>query len=299
MPPDTAITDDFEAQRRHLRALAYRMLGSRAEAEDVVQDCWLRWREVDHAQVQSARAFLSQTATRLCLDRLTSAQARREQYVGVWLPEPLVDEAMDFHPGPDVITEYAQDVSIAFMLALERLSPLERAAFLLHDVFDIDFDEVARRLNRSSAACRQLAARARTHVREAQPRVQVEPAQRDRLMQAFGMALQRGDVDALAKELAEDAEFLSDGGGVVSAVSQPLHGGALIAKTLIGFTRNIDWTRLALRAATINGLPGGVLYDRADGTVIQTLAMRLDAQGRIAAIYVTRNPHKLAHLQPQ
>ena len=118
-------------------------------------------------------------------------------------------------------------------------------------------------------------------------------------MQAFGMALQRGDVDALAKELADDAEFLSDGGGVVSAVPQPLHGGALIAKTLIGFTRTIDWTRLALRAVTINGLPGGVLYDRVDGTVIQTLAMQLDTQGRIASIYVMRNPHKLAHLQPR
>jgi len=291
--PDT--TAEFEAQRRLLRGLAYRMLGSRAEAEDIVQDSWLRWREVDRTQVRDARAYLSQTVTRLCLDRLQSAQKRREQYVGVWLPEPLVDEATEYSPGPEATSAYAQDVSIAFMLALERLSPLERAAFLLHDVFDVDFDEVASRLGRSEAAVRQLAARARQHLRAGQPRQVVEPPQAERLLQAFAGALVRGDVDALAATLSDDARFLSDGGGVVSAVPKPLQGAALVAKTLTGFARLADWTRMHLEPATINGMRGAVMYD-ADGTAIQTIALEPSADGRIAAIYVTRNPHKLAHL---
>lgn len=297
VPSDGSIdpTREFESQRRMLRALAYRMLGSRAEAEDVVQDCWLRWREVDRAAVRDARAYLSQAATNLCLDRLRSAQARREHYVGVWLPEPLVDEAADFSPGPEATSEYAQDVSIAFMLALERLSALERAAFLLHDVFDLGYDEIARRLQRSEPACRQLAARARSHVRDSAVRHPVEETQAQRLLQAFGAALARGDLDALATTLAEDAELMSDGGGIVAAVPKPLHGGDLVARVLIGFARQGDWARLRLEPARINGLPGAVLYD-ADGTAIQTLALRLDATARIASVYVTRNPDKLAHL---
>jgi len=295
MQPEPDTTAAFEAQRRHLRSLAYRMLGSRAEAEDLVQDCWLRWREVDHATVRDARAYLSQTATHLCLDRLQSARQRREQYVGVWLPEPLIDEATQYSPDPEAINEYAQDVSIAFMLALERLSALERAAFLLHDVFDIDFDEIGLRLQRSPAACRQLASRARQHVRANEVRNEVGEADAQRLLQAFGTALARGDVDALAAALTADAEFLSDGGGIVAAVPKPLHGGQLIAKTLIGFARQADWTRVRIEPARINGWPGGVLYDR-DGTAIQTLTLRFAADGRIASIYVTRNPHKLAHL---
>ncbi|HSW20105.1 MAG TPA: RNA polymerase sigma factor SigJ [Ramlibacter sp.] len=295
MPPESDVTAAFEAQRRHLRALAYRMLASRAEAEDVVQDCWLRWREVDHATVRDTRAYLSQTATHLCLDRLQSARQRRERYVGVWLPEPLVDEGAQYSPDPEAINEYAQNVSIAFMLALERLSALERAAFLLHDVFDVDFDEIGRRLQRSAAACRQLATRARQHVRANEVRNEVAEADAQRLMQAFGMAIARGDVDALADALTADAEFLSDGGGIVAAVPKPIHGSQRIAKTLIGFARQADWTRVRIEPARINGWPGGVLYDQ-DGTAIQTLTLRFAADGRIASIYVTRNPFKLAHL---
>lgn len=295
MPPEPDTTAAFESHRAHLRGLAYRMLGSRAEAEDVVQDCWLRWREVDHATVRDARAYLSQAATHLCLDRLQSARHRRERYVGVWLPEPLVGEEAQFSPGPEAINEYAQDVSIAFLLALERLSALERAAFLLHDVFDVDFEEIAARLQRSPAAYRQLASRARQHVRANQVRNEVGEADALRLMQAFGKALVRGDVDALAAALTEDAEFLSDGGGFAAAVPRPLHGSALIAKALAGFARLADWTQLHVEPARINGWPGGVLYG-CDGKAIQTLTFRFAADGRIAALYVTRNPHKLAHL---
>src|SRR5512147_902232 len=150
---------------RSLRALAYRMLGSRAEAQDIVQEAWLRWAQVDESTVQHAGAYLSRLVTNLCLDKLGSAAAKREQYVGVWLPEPLLDEDAGWSPGPEVQTEFAQDVSVAFMLALERLSPLERATFLLHDVFDVDYSEVARHLQRSEATCRQLSSRARKNIK--------------------------------------------------------------------------------------------------------------------------------------
>jgi len=295
---DDPSTADFEAHRRSLRALAYRMLGSRAEAEDVVQDCWLRWREVDRSIVRDARAYLSQTATHLCLDRLQSARMRREQYVGVWLPEPLVDEAGAFSPGPEAVNEYAQDVSIAFMLALERLSPLERAAFLLHDVFDLDFDEIAQRLGRTAAACRQLAARARQHVRSAEVRNEVSDADASRLLQVFGRAVAQGDVNGLAATLAQDVEFLADGGGRVAAVPKPLHGSDLIARTLVGFGKTAAWQQLRFVPARINGWPGIVMFG-SDGQPVQTMTFRFDANERIASIYVTRNPDKLAHLGVQ
>jgi RNA polymerase sigma-70 factor, ECF subfamily len=297
MPEAAPATADpaFLPHYRYLRALAYRMLGSRAEAEDAVQDAWLRWQAADRAGVENVRAFLSQTITHLCLDRLQSARARREQYVGVWLPEPLVDE--DFHPGPDVATEYAQDVSMAFMLALERLSPLERAAFLLHDVFDLDFDEVGRRLQRTPAAVRQLASRARQHVRTEHVRREVAAEEGERLLRAFGMALAKGDVEALARTLTDDAEFLSDGGGLVTAVPRPLRGADRIAKALLGFFRLADWSRTRFREVRVNGLHGWLLHD-VDGTPIQTLALEPTDDGRIGRIYVVRNPLKLQHLKP-
>ena len=178
----TNTTDAFEAQRPRLAGLAYRMLGSVAEAEDVVQDAWLRWHGTDRDTVRDAGAFLRRVVARLCLDRLKSARARRETYVGTWLPEPVVDEATV--SGPDA-GEWAEDLSFALMLALERLSPLERAAFLLHDVFDVEFDEIAALLDRAEPACRQLAARARAHVRDARPRFSVRDDERARLVGAF------------------------------------------------------------------------------------------------------------------
>jgi RNA polymerase sigma-70 factor (ECF subfamily) len=291
--PHPATDPDFQPHDRHLRALAYRLLGSRSEAEDAVQDTWLRWQSASRADVDNPRAYLSRTITHLCLDRLQSARARREQYVGTWLPEPLMDE--DLHPGADVATEYAQEVSTAFLLALERLSPLERAAFLLHDVFDLDFDEVALRLQRSPAAVRQLASRARQHVKGEHVRHELAADEGERLLQAFGRALTSGDLDALARTLADDAVFLSDGGGVVTAVPRPLHGAARIAKALIGFARHQD-PALQVRLARINGLPGWLVHE-ADGTPVQTLALEPGADGRISRVYVVRNPHKLAHLR--
>jgi RNA polymerase sigma-70 factor (ECF subfamily) len=280
---------------RNLRALAYRMLGSRSEAEDIVQEAWLRWAEVDENTVQHAGAYLSRLVTNLCLDKLGSAAARREQYVGVWLPEPLLDAEAGWSPGPEAQAEFAQDVSVAFMLALERLSPLERAAFLLHDVFDVDFDEIARRLERSAAACRQLVGRARNHVKADYARREVAEEERERLFGVFSEAVRSLDVEALAKVLTEDAVMLSDGGGKVNALPRPLRGGALVAKALIGFAKL--WSRHAWRVerAHINGLPGCLFFNDATGQLVQAIALAPAATepGRIGALYIQRNPDKL------
>lgn len=292
-PTERALRYDRD-HARPLRALAYRMLGSRAEAEDIVQEAWLRWADVDESTVHHPGAFLSRLVTNLCLDKLGSAAAKREQYVGVWLPEPLLDEAAGWSPGPEVQAEFAQDVSVAFLLALERLSPLERAAFLLHDVFDVDFDEIARRLERSPAACRQLASRARQHVKSEYARHEVLEEERARLFDAFSEAVRTFDVDALASMLAKDAVMLADGGGKASAVSRPLHGGAVIARTFIGFAR-LPTSHWRMLPARINGLPGGVVFDTTTGQVVQTIALApSDTEpGRIGALYIQRNPDKL------
>jgi RNA polymerase sigma-70 factor (ECF subfamily) len=292
---ERALHYDREHSRR-LRALAYRMLGSRTEAEDIVQEVWLRWAEVDESTVQHHGAYLSRLATNLCLDKLSSAAAKREQYVGVWLPEPVLNEEVGWSPGPEVRAEFAQDVSVAFMLALERLSPLERAAFLLHDVFDLDFDEIGQRLDRSPAACRQLASRARNNVKADYARREVEEEERNRLFEAFSTAVRNFDVEALAKVLTEDAVLLADGGGKVSAVTHPLHGGALVAKTFIGFAKLPTSHAWRLRPAQINGLPGCLIFDDATGRLVQTVSLAPSATepGRIGALYIQRNPDKLA-----
>ena len=263
---------------RSLRALAYRMLGSRTEAEDIVQEAWLRWAEVDENNVQHAGAYLSRLVTNLCLDKLGSAAARREQYVGVWLPEPLLNDADGWSPDPELEAEFADDVSVAFMLALERLSPLERAAFLLHEVFDVDFDEIGCRLERSTAACRQLVSRARSHVKADYARREVLAEERERLFGAFSEAVRNLDVDALAKILTEDAVMLTDGGGKVSAVPYPLHGGALIAKTFISFA-SLPTSTWRLEQACINGLPGCLVFNASTGQLVQTISLAPAAIG--------------------
>src|SRR5262245_27373326 len=210
----------FEPYRRRLRGLAYRMLGSMADAEDAVQEAYLRWHAADRDKVSDPRAFLMTTTTRICLDMLTSARARREEYVGPWLPEPVLDPSA---LAPDSRTELAEDLSIALLLTLDRLSPLERAAFLLHDVFDFSFGEVGAALDRSEAACRQLASRAREHVRTARPRGTTALPHRSgevhpkhaQLMSAFAAATASGDLHALTQMLSSDARVVTDGGGKV------------------------------------------------------------------------------------
>lgn len=282
----------FETHRRRLRGLAYRMLGSVADAEDVVQDAYLRWQAADRTSVDEPGAFLSRVVTRLSLDRLKSARARRETYVGSWLPEPVLD-AEAFGAGSGV-EEAARDLSVTLMLALERLSPLERAAFLLHDVFDARFEEVAATLGRSPATCRQLAARARRNVRSERRRFPVPPEEGERIVTAFRAASESGDASALAGLLAQSVVLTADGGGRASAVRTPLIGRERVARFFSRLPRGPSGPS-AVRDARINGLPGYVTRF-ADGS-LQTTAFEID-EGEIVAIHVVRNPEKLAHVPP-
>jgi RNA polymerase sigma-70 factor (ECF subfamily) len=281
-------TSAFEAQRPRLTRLAYRMLGSVAEAEDVVQDAWLRWQGADRSDVLEPAGWLVRVTSRLCLDRLKSARARRETYVGPWLPEPLIEDIAE-----DPL-ERAEDVSVAFLLALERLSPLERAVFLLHDVFDAGYGQVAETLGRSEAACRQLAARARDHLKDARPRFSVKDDEAARLAAAFMDASARQDWSALAQVLTEDAVMITDGGGKRKAALRPLIGRDDILLLLKGLASRGGWPPLGdIRPARINGYPGAILR-AADGYA--TLAFQPGPDGRLEAIYLTRNPDKLGHL---
>jgi RNA polymerase sigma-70 factor (ECF subfamily) len=272
------------------------MLGSIAEAEDAVQDAYLRWHAADRDVVLDTRAFLTTTTTRICLDMLKSARARREAYVGPWLPEPVLDTTA---LAPDAQTELAEDLSIALLLALERLSPLERAAFLLHDVFDCSFSEVASALDRNEAACRQLASRARTHVREARPQGtspapdRPESANHRQLVSAFVHAARSGDLEALMGMLAADARLLTDGGGKVVSALNVIEGADRTARFAIGVVRKGLPEAAIIRDAAINGLPGLIVYVP-DGSV-QTVAFDI-VEERVRAIYVVSNPEKLAHV---
>jgi RNA polymerase sigma-70 factor, ECF subfamily len=284
-------TADFEAHRRALTGLAYRMLGSRAEAEDVVQDAYLRWHAADHAAIEEPRRYLGTVVTRLCLDRLKSARARHEDYVGQWLPEPVVDEVFDDPAAGDL----AHDISVALMLVLELLSPLERASFLLHDVFGLDFAEVARALGRGEAACRQLAARARTHIEARRPRFPASREDGHRLAAAFHAAAASGDTETLMRVLAKDAVLFSDGGGRRAAALNPIHGADRIQRFFAGILRkNPALATVAARPAMVNGLPGFVI--REDDGSIDTMAVE-HRDGHIVAIYLTRNPEKLRHVR--
>ena len=285
----------FETHRARLRGLAYRMLASAADAEDIMQDAWLRWHEARNATVKHSGAYLTRIVTHLCLDRLKSAQARRECYVGQWLPEPLLGSLEPYQPGPEFAHELAHDLSFALLRILDTLSPLERAAFLLHDVFDVDFDTIASALARDTAACRQLASRARQRIRTARPRFETSAEDSTRLAAAFVAAIVCGDLEGLTRVLADDVVFYSDGGGKVAAVLFPLQGGARVAKAMIGFAKSNPPAGLRATFTLINGM-AGVLINDAAGQVLQTIAFELNDRSQIAAIYVQRNPDKLQHI---
>jgi RNA polymerase sigma-70 factor, ECF subfamily len=280
--------DPLAPYRRRLLGLAYRMLGSRSDAEDVVQDAYLRFAGAQ--DVRNTEAFLVTIVTRLCLDRLKSAKAHREVYVGPWLPEPVFDAD---GLSADTATELADDLSFALLLALDRLSPLERAAFLLHDVFDRPFSEVAEMLDRSEAACRQLAARARRGVRDERAAPSAPPEKHARLLSAFGDAVISGDISRLASLLREDAIAISDGGGRKPAALNPIIGPEKIARLFIGLAAKNAGRDLRLVPSVINGSIGALLY--LDGEIDHTLSMAIDGD-RIAAIYLVRNPDKLRHV---
>ena len=284
-----AITD-FEPQRPYLLGLAYRMTGSWSDAEDVVQDAWLRWQAVKHDEIDSPRAFLSQTVTRLCLDLFKSARARREEYVGTWLPEPLPTHWDGATSDPDALSH---DLSLAFMLTLERLSPLERATFLLSDVFDLSFREIAQTLHRSEAACRQLAARARKRVREARPRYRVNEQEGLRIAEAFLQASREGHLEELRSLLAEDAVLQTDGGGKKLATLKPILGASKIARFFVGIAAKEGGNVQGALIRQLNDMPSIVAIE-ADG-LPRTISLDIQ-DGKIAAIYIVRNPDKLRHI---
>lgn len=274
----------FQCEQKRLLRLAYRMLGSFSEAEDVVQDSWLKWEQVEGG-IDLPAAYLTRIVTRLCLDRLKSARSRRETYIGPWLPDPLVGST-----DPDEMI--ADDLTVTLMLAMERLSPLERAAFLLHDVFDVALSDVAVTLSREPAAVRQLASRARKHIQAARPRFSVEVAEADRITQAFFVAARDGDTASLASLLAQEVEIHSDGGGKVMAFRNVIRGVDRALRLFAGLQRKNAPTAQLLRTAEIDGLPGYISVDRG---LVQTTALDI-RDGKIAAIYIVRNPDKLQHL---
>ncbi len=281
-PRDAA--GSFDPLRPKLIRIAYQMLGSVAEAEDVVQDAFLRWLDADRAAVREPEAFLRRTVTRLCLDVMKSARRRRETYVGPWLPEPVVDTQAD----------EVEDVTLPLMMALERLSPLERAAFLLHDVFGAGFDEIAESLGRDEAACRQLASRARTHVRAQRPRFRIPKEQGLAIAEAFFAASRGGDLTALRSLLAADVVAHADGGGKRAAAMAPIVGvDEVLRAHAILARRFASHPSQLVRCCMINGLPGLVTREADD--ILQTTALDI-VDGRIVGIYVVRNPDKLRHL---
>ena len=280
-------TDAFEAQRPRLTRLAYRMLGSVAEAEDAVQDAWLRWTRAGEAVADPA-AWLVRVTSRLCIDRMRAARTQRNAYRGPWLPEPLIE---DLAVDP---VERAEDVSVAFLLALERLSPLERAVFLLHEVFDEDYAQVAETLGKTEPAVRQLATRARAHVKETRPRFTVSQEEAAKLAAAFMVAAAQGDMTALSAMLAQDAVMVTDGGGKRKAALRPLIGREDIVRLLEGLAwRGGEGQSLSFRSVRINGYPGLVL-EREDGPM--TVAFQPGEDGKLVGIYMVRNPDKLGHV---
>jgi len=272
----------FNAHRANLLRVAYRMLGSMSDAEDLVQEAYIRWAETDQAAVMVPAAFLRRVVTRLCLDHIKSARVRRETYTGPWLPEPVVED----DPG--------EDVTLPLMLALERLSPLERAAFLLHDVFGESFDEVAASIGRDAAACRQLASRARANVRMERTRYRVDRAHGLEVAAAFFQASRGDGIANLGALLASEVRFHSDGGGKRPAVARVLEGASEVVRAHAAIARLGNGAAQLVRYAFVNGLPGFVTRE-ADG-VLQTTALLIE-DGRIVAIYVMRNPDKLRHLE--
>lgn len=277
----------FEQLRPLLVRHAYRMLGQYVDAEDAVQDAYLRWSDArSRDAIEDDRAYLRTIVTRLCLDRLRSARAKREVYVGPWLPEPVLSEDCD----PQSAATLADDISFALLLALERLAPLERAAFLLHDVLDVPFPEIAQTLGRSEPAVRKLASRAREHVRDANRAAVTTREEAERLRDAFLAALNADDAAALSGLLTEDAVFTGDGGGKVPSATVPVAGRDRVTQFLLGVRRKGAAQIRRIEMVTLNGLPGFALFS--DAGLDQTVALEI-RDGRIAAMYGVRNPDKL------
>ena len=290
------MADTFEELRPIAFGIAYRMLGSVSEAEDVVQEAFLRLhRAQDQGQrIESPRAYLSTVVTRLAIDQLRSARARRETYVGEWLPEPLVTSPEE---DPARQAEMADSLSLAFLVLLENLSPEQRAVFLLREVFDYPYDRIAEIVGKSEVAVRQLAVRSRRHVEEGRSRFEASREQRDELARHFLAAAQDGDLEALEALLAHDVVLHGDGGGRAPALARPLHGRARVARTLLAWMKaTVRFGGVSLRPVEVNGQPGAMSFDQ-EGRLINVLALDI-VDGQIQAIRSVVNPDKLRHLGP-
>ncbi len=285
-------TEEFEDLRPLLFSIAYRLLGSVSEAEDAVQETWLRYQTATTRPV-SVKAYLSAVVTRVSIDVLRSARVRREEYVGPWLPEPL---ATDPYDDPARSAELADSVSMAALLLLERLSPLERAVFVLRDVFGFGFPEIAAAVGRSEAACRQLAVRARRHMDDGRPRFAADREERDELAARFFGAVRDGDVDGLRELLAADVQMVGDGGGKAPALAKGVYGADNVARLVGSFMPLLASIGAAIEPRVLNGQPGAVVRDR-DGALIGTMTLDV-LDGRIQAIRSVVNPDKLHHLGP-
>lgn len=273
----------FEGYRPLLFSIAYRMLGSVTEAEDVVQDAWVRARQDEHADIRSHRAYLTTIVTRLCIDRLRSAERSRMEYFGPWLPEPLAEPNQE-------PAELASSLTTAFLVLLEKLSPTERAVFLLREVFDFDFDEIARIVGKSEANTRQILVRARARLRDARPRFTASRRESEEIVRRFRRACATGNVEELMAILHPEARLVADGGGKAPSATRPVLGPDRIAKFVLGYSRKAGWLETDFRLVTINGQPGLLLRHPLSGT--GTYSFEIE-DGCIRAIYVVRNPDKL------
>ena len=284
--------EEFERLRPLLFSIAYRILSSVSEAEDAVQETWLRY-ESSPTQPTSAKAFLAAAITRISIDVLRSARVRREEYVGQWFPEPLLT---DPYQDPERSAELADSVSMAALLLLERLTPLERAVFVLREVFGFGFPEVASAVGRSEAACRQLAVRARRHMDAGRPRFDADRREREKLAAQFFGALREGDVDGLRELLAADASLVGDGGGKAPALARSIIGAEKVARVLASIFPWLVRVEVTLEPRELNGQPGAIFRDR-DGKVLNTMALDV-LDGQIQTIRSVQNPEKLRHLGP-
>ncbi|MGA9335445.1 MAG: RNA polymerase sigma-70 factor [Rudaea sp.] len=278
--------DIFQQQRPRLYGIAYRMLGSKHDCEDMLQEAYLRWHQVDGERIASPMAWLTTAVTRLCIDRLRASRTHREAYVGPWLPEPLVEQQFI---APDRSTEIADDLSVAFLVVLERLAPEERAAFLMHDVFDCEYTEIAHTLGKTEANCRQIVHRARERVRRDRPRFHVTEVAHMRILERFIAAAHSGDPDELRDLLAADATWTSDGGGKTKAALKVVHGAERVARFALGvWARYLH--RLTRHVVSINGKPGLLMCLDND----PVLVISIDTDGtRILGVYTVLNPEKL------
>lgn len=279
----------FDTHRRRLQGIAYRMLGSVAEAEEVVQDAWLRWHEADKERLDSAEAWLVTVVTRLSIDRLRTAKVQREHYIGPWMPEPTLTASPDT---PEEVLERADNISVAFLAVLERLAPEARAAFLMREVFDADYDEIAQTLGKSEAACRQLVHRAKTQVQEARPRFQVSRETHQRLLRAFADAAARGSLQDLKALMAEDVELIGDGGGKVQTFSKVLRGSQRLAQLYFSLWRRMG-AGVRMELVELNGEPGMLRF--LDGELESAQTFEIEGE-RIVRIRAQRNPDKLARI---